>query len=322
MLILTRLITEDFVKMRSLMFFRFVYVLADKNEDISSFCRSCLFDVLLKKHPKLIVQNFIDSLFYFNDQIDPAQIYESEEYKNKFKLKDKKTRRQVFSLLISHMEDVNLYETIVNICSKILQKFIDESLKLDKASGLLSDAFYVMVKIEDQMESAKITELTSDNPNEQILIETTKKLLERFHNDLIEKVLPTLNAINRFLRHNNSPLQSELRVLFRRRCEKNPSLINDLKNKEPILAAEIEYDLASNKTPIQEESSEASPQAGEQQQMPFRSPLLSRIIQTPRMTLVQTSANASPMSVAPHRSMLDPMQKRAVIPFNLDEDDD
>ena len=55
-----------------------------------------------------------------------------------------------------------------------------------------------------------------------------------------EKVLPTTNAVNRFLWQINSPLQFELRVLFRRLYEKNLSLINDLRNKEHILAAEFE----------------------------------------------------------------------------------
>ena len=322
LLILTRLITEEFVKMRPLMFFRFVSALTDKNTDVASFARSCLFDVLLKKSPKLIIHNFIDTLRYFNGLIDSATIYENEDYKDAFKMKSTKIKRNAFCQLVSHMPDDQLFDTILNLCSKVLQKFIDEELDLEKSGELLSDSIYMMLKIEDQMEAINVNEASVDDPRHQLIVEESRKVVGLIHDQLIERVLPTLNEMNRFLRSRNSPLQSELRVFFRKLCEKNASLIDELKTKEPILAAEIEHDLSIIKTPMpEEEESGQEEQAPQFQQVPFRSPLLSRIISTPKMTLVQTSANASPMSVLPQKSMIDPTRKRTIIPFNLDEDE-
>ncbi|EAY18226.1 hypothetical protein TVAG_122920 [Trichomonas vaginalis G3] len=324
LLILTRLITEEFIKMRPLMFFRFISALTDANREVSKFAKSCLFDVLHRKIPKLLVQNFIDSLFYFNDMIEPSTINENPDFHNSFKISDAKTRRKAFCNLISHMPDDQLFDIINNLGAKVLQKFIDEQIKLEDGENLLSDTIFCMIKIEDQMEAINVNEASIDDPAGVAVMEQSRKFMEIFHNQLIDKILPTLNEMNKLLRRKNSPMQSELRIFFRKLCEKNADLIEELKTKEPILAAEIEHDLIASRSPLiqqQEEEESLSPSPQQTPLMPFKSPLLSRIINTPRMSLVTASANASPMSVVPQRALLDPTQKRTPIPFNLDEDE-
>lgn len=322
LLILTRLITEEFIKMRPLMFFRFISALTDANREVSRFAKSCLFDVLHRKNPKLLVQNIIDCIYYFNDMIDPATISENPDFHNSFRIKDVKTRRRAFLSIISHMPDDQLFDVIMTLCTKVLQKFVDEKIELKEGENLLSDTIFCMIRIEDQMEAININEASIDDPTGVAVMEQSRKFLAILHNQLIDKLLPTLNEMNKLLRAKNSPLQSDLRIFFRKLCEKNGELIEELRRKEPILAAEIEHDLAASRTPLTKEEEEESEEITPIQTplMPFKSPLLSRIIKTPHMTLVTASANASPMSVVPQREILDPNRKRVPIPFNLDEE--
>jgi len=314
LLILTRLITEDFVKMRPLMFFRFVSALIDKNQGVASFAKSCLFDVLNIKNPRLISSNFIDSLYYFNDLIEPVAISEDPSFHDVFIIKDPLDKRKAFTLMISQMSDSQLFDILQSLCVKVLQGFIDDKLPLEEGEALLSDTFFVMFQIEDQMEAINLTEANVDDVEKEAIAEQSRKVLSLVHNQLIQKVLPILNNMNRLLRRSHSPLQSDLRAFFKRLCEKHSSLIDELKRQEPILATEIQHDLASSTPLIGTQS--PPPQSST---LPFKSPLLSRIINTPNMTLFTPSSNASPMSrLTMYNS--DPRKKKDPIPFNLDED--
>jgi hypothetical protein len=137
------------------------------------------------------------------------------------------------------------------------------------------------------------------------------------HDQLIKQVLPILYPMHRFLRDCKSPLQSDLRKFFRRLCEKHPSLLEELRRQEPILATELEHDIALIQTPdvvVQPPSPV--------RRTPFRSPLLSRIARTPQTptTVFLGSATGSPMSVLSQHGE-GGSGKSAPIPFSLDEEE-
>jgi condensin-2 complex subunit D3 len=321
LLILTRLITEDYVKLRDLLFFRFAYSLVDEDDGVARFAQRCLFDVLTLKESKMLTHYLIETLLYFNDHLDPAALNEDEEAHFKFRIAEPARRKAVYKLMIEKVSNAGLFELLQDCCVRVLQTFADGTLSLDEGESLLSDTLGIMLRIEEVMESPTATEANIDDPASERIVETSRMFLGHVHDQLIKRVLPILNQTHRFLRESRSPLQSELRKLFRILCHKHPSLLDDLRKQEPTLAVELEHDIALTETPAIGASPETPPP-----RTPFRSPLLSRLARTPTMTAVfaQAPRPQSPMSVLsqPVVDEEDYMsQKRPPIPFSLDDDD-
>jgi condensin-2 complex subunit D3 len=318
LLIMTRLISEDYVKIRPLIFFRFVFCLVDRDEELSKFAESCLFDVLMLKEPKLMSQHFLDSLFYFNDHIDPGSLNEDVEFHQVFRISNKEKRRRAYTLIIGRMSNSVLFELLQTSCDKILQSFINGNIELDEGESLLSDALDVMLKIECQMEATNVSEANTDDPRSEKIVEQSKLYLGLIHDQLIQRVLPILNQMHRLLRAHRSPLQSDLRRFFRTLCQRHPSLLKELRRQEPILAAELEHDMALTPTPAVATTPPTSPLA----RTPFRSPLLSRIARTPQLTMIQETGVDSPVSRLSQRADTgdEAVEKRPPVPFSLDDD--
>ncbi|KAK8838360.1 Condensin-2 complex subunit D3 [Tritrichomonas musculus] len=296
LLIMTRLIAEDYVKMRPLLLFRFIYSIVDKDNDVSNFAQSCLFDILNNKDPKLLSQHFIDALFYFNDQMDLIALNEDLESHSLFRIPHKEDRIKAYHLIISRMNNPTLFELLQNSCTRVLQSYPDETIDLREGESLLADTLEVMQLIEDQMEAVKIDEVSLDDPKSEKVVEQGRIYLTMLHDNLIKHVLPILNQMHRFLREKNSPLQSELRKFFRKFCEKHPSLLDELRRQEPILAAELEHDISMTQTPELSSSQSLT----FINRTPFRSPLLSKIAKTPQRTMIALSGNNSPISYFAH----------------------
>ena len=321
LLIMTRLIAEDYFKMRPLIFFRYIYSIVDPDKEVAKFAQNCLFNILSEKDPKFLSLHFIDAIFYFNNHIENIAIQEDREAYNTFCIKNKKKRRNAYKLLISKMNNATLFELLQASCIKSLQLFLDGTLDIEEGESLLSDTFEIMIMIEDEMEAVNINEANIDDPKREDIAKQSRILVAMVHDQLIKKVLPILNQMHRFLRDIKSPLQSNLRKFFRKLVQKHPSLLDDLQRQEPILAAELQHDISLTQTPDITLSQPSSPI----HKTPFRSPLLSRIAKTPNLTMVAPSGPHSPLSFFSQQensqsdNAEDPRQKQPPVPFRLEE---
>ncbi|KAH0790040.1 condensin-2 complex subunit D3 [Histomonas meleagridis] len=321
LLILTRLISEDFIKMKPLIFFRFVYSLIDEDENVRKFAQSSLLDVLSLKDPKLLSSNFIDTLHYFAGNLDSSLLGEDKEFHKKFQIKDKKMRRDAYLIMIRRMDNTVLFELLQQLCVKVLNEFLEGNIELEDGEVLLSDTFDSMLNIENEMEAVNVTEANLDDPQKEKVAEQGRVYLALIHSHLIQRVLPILSQMHRFLRENKSPLQSDLRNFFRTLCKKHPKLLDELRRQEPILATELENEISLTSSP---ENEIPQPEI-DIQKTPFRSPLLSMIAKTPTMTLLSPPSINSPIMVLSQNDNNDEPnrdEKRPPIPFDLDEDDD
>jgi condensin-2 complex subunit D3 len=306
LLIMTRLVTEDYVKIRPLIVFRFIFSIIDENPEVASFAQSCLFDVLCVKDPDLMSQHFIDSLLYFNDHVDSGSIGEDPMHHDMFRLSSAEKRRSAYMLLISRMSSSALFKLLQASCVRLLQSFVDGDIALDEGDQLLSDALDVMIEIEGAMSSTTATDANTDDPRSERLVEQSRLYLIMVHDQLIKRVLPILNRTHRFLREHRSPLQSTLRKLFRALCARHPDLLDEVKRQEPILGAELDSEIVAVQTP--RETPPATPVM-----TPFRSPLLTRIARTPMSAIMQPPGTP----LAPDRNG----GKDPPIPFDLDDSD-
>jgi condensin-2 complex subunit D3 len=272
--ILTRLVVEDYVKMRPELFFRYVWAITDPITAVATFAQCCLFDVILEKCNGLISTNFLDQLYHFA----------SECY-------SLKRRREGIDLLISRLSDVEVFNLVDAIFKRLLKKYIEEELDVKKDEWILADGIYSLIRLEDKMKVAAETEIISEVEAEK-LIESSRKMIAEIHNKMIQSILPILNDLHRILRSRNSAHQGELRQFYQRICAKNPGLLTELGRTEPILARELQDEMERAAEGERGEEGTAVPATPARKEVEFASELLSKIASTPRSLLV------SPMSQA------------------------
>ena len=290
--VLTRLIIEDFLKMNSIMFFRFLYALIDKNYSVSSFARSCLFNVIMIKYPQCLKSYFVESLIYFSREIPLDALMETEEERELFKITDKRLRQHILALMISRMNEITTFQIIENICQNILLKFVNGAYSLEKHFIILEDSIFSLNELEDKMIQST-TEIEATYENAEVLdkiFEDTRKVLINSHNVMIQSVLPTLNALHRILREKHSPLQSQLKKFYQRLLLKNPALSQQLEKSEPLLVAELKREMESTSSEEEEENDQI-PHTPRRTSVLFESPLLSKIASTPKSLLCTPHSN-------------------------------
>lgn len=300
LILLTRLIVEDYLKMSSIMFFRYTYAMTDKNSGVSSFAANCLLNVITNKIHDLIGSHFMEALFYFSNEASVRTFDETDEERKLFGLKNTKNRHFALSMLISKMDNMVAFKTTEAICKNVFAKFINSEFNLSNHSTILEDSIYSLIELEEKMDQSLDLDFAEDEAGEKVL-EVGKQIIQRvaeMRNSIIQGVMPTLNKMHRLLRDKHSPLQTQLKVFYQRICSKNPELIKKLETDEPLLAIEIKYEMEEAEETVKEEEDKSEDEEKDEMQRTvhinpmqtpsraiFESSLLSRIASTPRSML-------------------------------------
>jgi hypothetical protein len=286
--IVTRLVAEGYMKMRTILFLKFVWALTDPVESVASFARCCLFNVLVTKHPDLITAHFIEAIYYFSREVGLPGFDQTEEEAALFLIENEERRRTTWDLLIAKFSDAGLYSTIEAIFNHVFTRFLSEELDMRQHAIILADAIYVLVRLEDMRRSTIEAETLTDDSAAEICVEAAKKILNEVHTKTISTILPILNRMHQLLRHGNSPLQSQLNIFYRCICEKNPALLAQVEKSEPLLAAELKVEMSKSAA----DDGMVTPPGTPNQSQPFSSPLLAHIASTPRTLLCSPSPAA------------------------------
>lgn len=290
LLIMTKLLAGDYLKIRPLVFFRFISCLVDHDEEVANFARSCLFDVINVKDPRLLADHFVRMLLYFNEAFDRDSVGESPEQHEQFKIADPMRRKKIYKIITSQMSSTVLFRLMEIICSTLLSEFVDGRRKLPDEDALLDDVLDVIICIEDEMQELTVAEsAVSDDPRAEQIVSESLTIVNQVHKQLIHKSLPILNRLQQHLRQANSPLQGHLLDVYKTICVRNPALIEELDSQDPVLAMELQTEISAMAVDSNADVVPASPK----RLTPFRSPLLSRIAREPQVLF--GSATSSPL---------------------------
>ncbi|OHT05358.1 hypothetical protein TRFO_05935 [Tritrichomonas foetus] len=286
--IVTKLIVEDYLRMSSILFFRYIHAITDEDPSVSTFACNCLFNVILSKHENLIKEHFLEAILYFSREISLDTFTEIDSEKEKFQITDKSRRHLAYALMISRLDAVTSFKMVELLCQNVLNKFVKGEYSISKHSVILEDSIYSMIELEDKMKMSLEIEAISDNSVPDKIYESTKKVLTDIHNSMIRSVLPTLNSLHRLLREGNSPLQGQLKKFYQRVISKNKSLMDIIQKTEPILAIELQNEMeADAQEPDNDENETISeiPSTPKKVSFLFESQLLTKIATTPRSML-------------------------------------
>ena len=179
-LMLTSLLLQDYIKWRGLMFHRFLVASADDDEGVAKLAEMTLCGPLIRKFPKLFLNNFVESLFVLN-RCTAHPIYMSAALSgdsgsgiavgfdgiNLSGAIGRVRRMQMYKLMLSRMSDEDKLGVIARLAKDVLGAALDsngdmgrvclnpslsctpakgcQTLQRDEsAANVLSDAFSVL----------------------------------------------------------------------------------------------------------------------------------------------------------------------------------
>ncbi|NXN20902.1 CNDD3 protein, partial [Nycticryphes semicollaris] len=258
LILLTNLLQEEFVKWKDCLFFRFISVLVDPSPDIVRFGEFCLVHLLLKRHPGMFSQHFIECIFYFNS-------YEKHEKYNRFpqsvrakslfslKGKDNKEKRmRIYRFLLDHFTDEQRFSITTRISHSILACFVDNILPLDlEASELLSDTFAILSCKEIKLSTMRSKPEEDIQPDEDemamanaVMQVAQKKLISQVQKkNFIENIIPIITSLKSLMEQKRIPALRHLMIYLREMMQDYRNEIKEFFAVDKQLAAELEYDM-------------------------------------------------------------------------------
>ncbi|KAE8591973.1 hypothetical protein XENTR_v10018618 [Xenopus tropicalis] len=319
LIMLTNLLQEEFVKWKGSLFFRFVSVLVDPDEEIAKFGEFCLVHLLLKRNPVMFSQHFIECIFHFNSYEKHEKYNKFEQTKRErtlFSLKGKENkdkRMKIYKFLLEHFTDEQRFNLTSKISHNVLACFVDGILPIDmEANELLSDIFDIMSSKEiklSAMRSKPGEDIGADDDEmamaNAVMQAAQKKLISQVQKkNFIENIIPIITSLKGFLEQHRIPAVRDLMNYLREMMKDYRDEIKDFFAADKQLAAELEYDMKKYEEQLEREQEEiSSSPSAECSQTPKGSPRAVNAISSPRSptapksplpTNAQTSTGAAP----------------------------
>ncbi|XP_062580228.1 condensin-2 complex subunit D3-L-like isoform X1 [Saccostrea cucullata] len=256
LILITRLLQEDFLKWKGALFFRFITTLLDEKKEIAEFAEYCLIHVLLQRKPAMFSNHFMECIFHFN-------AYEGHSAYNKFAQNERekkmfslhgaakeKDRLKLYCFMLEHMTDEQRFHMTAKICTEILGGIVDNIIPLDNASSaLLKDALAILSCKEIKLSSLKAKPQEDAGGDEQemaaIVIATAKKTLisQVVKKNVIENIVPIVVSLKHMLEKHRSPVLKDLMCYLRELMQDYKTEVKDILSADRQLAKEIEFDL-------------------------------------------------------------------------------
>ncbi|XP_055997299.1 condensin-2 complex subunit D3-like isoform X2 [Ostrea edulis] len=256
LILITRLLQEDFLKWKGALFFRFITTVLDEKREIAEFSEYCLIHVLLQRKPAMFSNHFMECIFHFNAYEGHSaynKFTQNEREKKIFSLRGsakERDRLKLYTFMLEHMTDEQRFQMTAKICTEILGGVVDNVIPLDNtSSSLLKDALAILSCKEIKLSSLKTKPQEDAGGDEQemaaIVIATAKKTLisQVVKKNVIENIVPIVVSLKHMLEKHRSPVLKDLMYYLRELMQDYKSEVKDILSADRQLAKEIEFDL-------------------------------------------------------------------------------
>lgn len=160
--LLTRLLKEDFIKLRPDLLFRLLVTTVDPDAGVKELARFCIVNILCVKDKNILAANFVESVFHFNSVTDHV-IYNrfprSKKADALFTLAgdaNRSRRRTLYKLMLSNCGDVERLQLTQKLCQEILGAVADESLKFattEALAAVLGDTLDILASADIKVDA-------------------------------------------------------------------------------------------------------------------------------------------------------------------------
>jgi len=248
LILITRLLQEDFVKWKGSLFYRYVVALVDDSMEIQQSATFCFVTLLKTKNPIMFFTHFIETMFYINNYLQHPiynQFGQSEKEKMLFSLagnENKKKRMTIYQIFLNNMTEEQKFQITAKLCQEILAGVTDNAILFDfSGSQLLGDALDVLGCKEIKLRSSHTRSAVDD---EEALSSAKENLLSKIvKKNVLENVIPIIIELKHFLEKRQSPLLKNLMEYLKELLKDFKDEVEDILVADRQLAKEIQYDI-------------------------------------------------------------------------------
>nr|XP_003708229.2 PREDICTED: condensin-2 complex subunit D3-like isoform X1 [Megachile rotundata] len=256
MVIFIQLLLEDYIKIKGPFFFHILTMLSDSDSMIRELTNFLIEERLLTKNKTLISQQFLQSIYHYNNYRSQHKVYDLKMREKERKAltlpgkKNEEKRKIIYDFMLDHLDPPGKIKLLVKITSQILGGTCVDSINVKKEEGVgvLKDALYVIGNKrlrpssfnkhsdDDQQESEEtIAQTVTPTTNAMaVIIEGIKK-----HG--LEVLLPVLIKLRIKLSVSKSTLENEVKkLLVKTYSEYNKDQLSNILSEYPNLEKEIE----------------------------------------------------------------------------------
>ncbi|KAL0120138.1 hypothetical protein PUN28_008060 [Cardiocondyla obscurior] len=256
--IFIQLLLEDFIKMKGPFFFHILTMLSDSNNVIRELTIFLVEERLLMKNKTLISQQFLESIYHYNN-FRPRTAFcghrMSDQEKKLLTLPgraNQSKRNVIYEFMLEHLDVSGKAELIVKLTKYILREICDENsidVTTEEGACVLKDVVFIISNNRLQVsslneknrddtteldESIPIPSNTTNNNAANVIIATLKK-----HN--LDNLLPTLVTLKKKLLTITLPLKNDVDgLLFKIYSEYEKEQLISLLNEYPELEREMD----------------------------------------------------------------------------------
>ena len=248
-IVLTKLLQEDYLKWRSGIVMKFISNLVCENSEIRQLCELCLSNILLVRYPKTYFNFFIEVVFFANELF--SFLTTTEPNLLHFSLpgqENQAKRRKIYTAMLQNLGDQQKLELTTRICKEVLTLFVAENDDPidEKLIPLLHDSLWILCCPSLKLSSLKSRashDFDDDDSNIGIIEAQTKLISTIVKRVFVENCTPIIIQLRQKLRRLKSPLQSDLTKFI-------VHFVTDFKNEIEVLSgadaqfiAEVQYDM-------------------------------------------------------------------------------
>ncbi|XP_076654472.1 condensin-2 complex subunit D3 isoform X2 [Halictus rubicundus] len=256
MVIFIQLLLEDYIKIKGPFFFHILTMLSDSDNMIRELTIFLIEERLLTKNKTLISQQFLQSIYHYNNYQSQLKIYDQRMREKERKAltlpgkRNEEKRRTIYDFMLDHLDPPGKIKLLVKVTSQILGGACADSIDVKKEEGayVVKDALYIISN--ERLRPASLNKQTDDDQPEAeesvaqpitpvasavtIIIEGMKK-----HG--VEVLLPVLIKLRTKLSVLKSPLENEVkRLLVKTFSEYNKDQLSNIFSEYPNLEKEVE----------------------------------------------------------------------------------
>ena len=278
--LITNLLSQDYVKWRGTLFFRYLVALVDDTPSLREQARQALFRVLLpKSNFQVCYTHFVEAVFVLNEVAHAHSGYSAQGScpaveRARFSLAgadNTAKRRTIYRLMLVHCSDEQRFQITARLCEDVLGGVADGTLPMAACEGLLADALHVLASKEIKLSAVQRytralagEELPDDDEalaggkDAAVKAAAKGKLLSHVvKRNVMQNVVPTMAALKHELERAKSPLLGELMRSLAVILRDYRAEIGDMLASNRQLAAELEFDLRAMEAQEQEAVIEA-----------------------------------------------------------------
>ncbi|XP_078045821.1 condensin-2 complex subunit D3 isoform X2 [Augochlora pura] len=256
MVIFIQLLLEDYIKIKGPFFFHILTMLSDSDNMIRELTIFLIEERLLAKNKTLISQQFLQSIYHYNNFQSHLKIYDQRMREKERKAltlpgkRNEEKRRTIYDFMLDHLDPPGKIKLLVKITSQILGGVCADSIDIKKEEGMyvLKDALYVISN--ERLRPSSLNKQTDDDQIEneesvtQQIIPTTSAItiiIEGMKKHCVEVLLPVLVKLQKKLSLTKSPVENEVkRLLVKTYSECNKDRLSNLFNEYPNLEKELD----------------------------------------------------------------------------------